>query len=258
MSTILFPSPIFGPVRSRRLGISLGINLLPADGKICSFDCIYCECGRNAGHHAREHMPTRALVAEMLESALNDMTKQGELPDAITFAGNGEPTGHPDFAEIMSDTIVLRNRYAPNCKVTVLTNATHLDRPSVIVGLEQADLVLMKLDTVNRDYIELVDRPNARYDVESMIKRMSAFKGHCGIQTMFLRGQFQGQTVDNTSENYVAPWLEALRRIKPELVTIYTIDRETPEKGLRKADPEVLNTIAERVRSLGFRTTVSY
>lgn len=258
MSTILFPSPVFGPVRSRRLGLSLGINLLPADGKICSFDCIYCECGRNADHRAHDRMPSRELVRSALEEKLRAMKAEGDLPDVITFAGNGEPTGHPAFRQIMFDVAALRDRYAPGCGITVLTNAFHMNRPEVVEALGRADLVLMKLDTVNEDFIRAVDRPNAKYDVGEIVRRIAAFDGHRAVQTMFLTGTFEGRSVDNTSDAFVDPWLEALKKIRPELVTIYTIDRETPEKGLKKAAPDVLDAIADRVRALGFTCTVSY
>lgn len=258
MSTILFPSPVFGPVHSRRFGTSLGINLLPADGKICSFDCIYCECGRNAAHRAHERMPMREAVRAALEAQLQKMKTEGKLPDVITFAGNGEPTGHPDFEGIMADVVELRNRYAERCGIVVLTNAVHLDRPDVCRALLHCDRVLMKLDTVDPAYIDTVNRPNAKYDVEETVRRIAAFDGHRAVQTMFLTGTFEGRSVDNTSGAYVEPWLKALERIRPELVTIYTIDRETPEKGLRKAPPAVLDAIAERVRALGLNCTVSY
>ena len=258
MSTILFPSPIFGPVHSRRLGLSLGINLLPLDGKICSFDCIYCECGRNAGHTPHLHMPTRSEVREALEAKLSDMAAEKRLPDNITFAGNGEPTSHPDFLGIVEDTAALRSRYAPKARISVLTNATHILKPNVFKALTLVENPLLKLDTVDLDYIRFVDRPTSRYDLPALIEQMKAFKGHCMIQTMFLEGTHEGRSVSNTSERYVGPWLETIQAIAPKLVTIYTIDRETPDHDLRKAKPETLDAIAERVRSAGIETTVSY
>ena len=227
MSTILFPSPIFGPVHSRRLGISLGINLLPADGKICSFDCIYCECGLNGSHRPHLRMPSRALVRSELEGKLAEMAAAGQKPDAITFAGNGEPTGHPEFAQIVDDVIKLDN-------------------------------ALLKLDTVNLKYIELVNRPQGRYDLERLVEKMKAFEGNCMIQTMFMKGSWEGKSVDNTSERFVGPWLAAVKAIRPKLVTIYTIDRETPDKSLEKATHEELDRIAARLREAGLECTVSY
>ena len=219
MSTIIYPSPIFGPVHSRRLGISLGINLLPADGKVCSFDCIYCECG---------------------------------------FAGNGEPTCHPHFAEIIDDTIRLRDQYCPKAKVSVLSNSTMIHRQQVHNALMKVDNNILKLDTVDPIYINKVDHPNGTYDVAQIIDRLKAFNGHVIIQTMFMRGEAAGESVDNTGEEYVGPWLEAVKEIKPQQVMIYTIDRETPTMGLQKATHEQLDEIRDRVIAAGIPCSASY
>ena len=258
MSTIIYPSPIFGPVHSRRLGISLGINLLPADGKVCSFDCIYCECGFNEDHRPTLPMPTRELVAERLEAKLKEMNTEGQLPDVLTFAGNGEPTCHPHFAEIIEDTIQLRNHYCPKAKVSVLSNSTMIHRQQVHDALIRVDNNILKLDTVDPIYINKVDHPQGTYDVEKIIERLKAFNGHVIIQTMFMRGTCKGESVDNTSEAYVAPWLEAVKDIKPQQVMIYTIDRETPTQGLLKATHEQLDAIRDRVIAAGIPCTASY
>lgn len=258
MSTIIYPSPIFGPVHSRRLGISLGINLMPADGKLCSFDCIYCECGFNADHRPTLPIPTREEVADKLEQTLLRMTANGQLPDVLTFAGNGEPTGHPHFAEIIGDTIRLRNQYCPKAKVCVLSNSTMLHRQQVHDALMMVDDNILKLDTVSPQYIQKVDRPNAQYDVKDIIERMKAFNGHIIIQTMFMCGQYQGESVDNTTEAYVAPWLETVKQIKPQQVMVYTIDRETPAQGLKKASREKLDAIRDRVIAAGIPCSASY
>ena len=220
MSTIIYPSPIFGPVHSRRLGISLGINLLPADGKVCSFDCIYCECGFNEG--------------------------------------NGEPTCHPHFAEIIADTIRLRNQYCPKAKVSVLSNSTMIHRQQVHDALMQVDNNILKLDTVDPTYINKVDHPNGTYDVNLIIDRLKAFHGHVIIQTMFMRGECKGESVDNTGDEYVNPWLEAVKAIAPQQVMIYTIDRETPTQGLLKATHEQLDQIRDRVIAAGIPCSASY
>ena len=258
MSTIIYPSPIFGPVHSRRLGISLGINLLPADGKVCSFDCIYCECGFNEDHRPSLPMPTRELVAERLEAKLKEMNTEGQLPDVLTFAGNGEPTCHPHFAEIIEDTIQLRNHYCPKAKVSVLSNSTMIHRQQVHDALIRVDNNILKLDTVDPIYINKVDHPQGTYDVEKIIERLKAFNGHVIIQTMFMRGTCKGESVDNTGEAYVAPWLEAVKDIKPQQVMIYTIDRETPTQGLLKATHEQLDAIRDRVIAAGIPCTASY
>ena len=258
MRTTIYPSPIFGPVHSRRLGISLGINLLPADGKVCSFDCIYCECGFNEDHRPSLPLPTREEVAQKLEAKLQQMVSDGQLPDVLTFAGNGEPTCHPHFAEIIADTIRLRNQYCPKAKVSVLSNSTMIHRPQVHDALMQVDNNILKLDTVDPAYINKVDHPNGTYDVHLIIDRLKAFQGHVIIQTMFMRGECKGESVDNTGDAYVNPWLEAVKAIAPQQVMIYTIDRETPTQGLLKATHEQLDQIRDRVIAAGIPCTASY
>ena len=258
MSTVIYPSPIFGPVHSRRLGISLGINLQPADGKVCSFDCIYCECGFNSDHRPALPRPTRQEVADALEQKLQSMVAEGDLPDVLTFAGNGEPTGHPDFAAIIDDTIRLRNQYCPLAKVSVLSNSTFIHRDAVREALLRVDNNILKLDTIHPDYIQRVDRPAANYDVARIISDMKRFKGHLIIQTMFMKGTFNGESVDNTTEAYVGPWLEAVKAIGPKEVMIYTIDRDTPAHLLAKATPDELNAIRDRVIATGIPCMASY
>lgn len=256
--TILYPSPIFGPVHSRRLGVSLGINLMPEDGKLCSFDCLYCECGLNT---QRPHLPrpTREEVRSALERVLVTRNEKGEPLDVLTFAGNGEPTLHPDFPGIISDTISLRDRYFPEAKVSVLSNATAAHRPAVREALMRVDNNIQKLDTVDMDYIRLVDCPAPGYDVEKVVEALCAFNGHVIIQTMFMAGRLaDGTSVDNTSERFLQPWIAALHRIKPAQVMIYTIDRETPTAGLEKASRETLDAIGERLKGEGFSVSVSY
>lgn len=266
MSTIIYPSPIFGPVHSRRLGISLGINLLPADGKVCSFNCIYCECGFNEDHRPSLPLPTIEEVVMRLEQKLQEMEATGQLPDVLTFAGNGEPTSHPHFAEIIDHTIRLRDRYCPKAKVSVLSNSTMIHRPEVHDALMKVDNNILKLDTVDPTYIQRVDRPNSTYDVHHVIECMSAFHGHLIIQTMFMRGTCTDRlhpsdsvfSVDNTGEEYVMPWLETVKAIRPQQVMVYTIDRETPALGLEKASREQLDAIRDRVIAAGIPCTASY
>lgn len=258
MSTIIYPAPIFGPVHSRRLGVSLGINLMPADGKVCTFDCVYCECGFNADFRPRQRRPTREEVREALEARLQDMQANGPAPDVLTFAGNGEPTAHPHFSEIIDDTLALRDRYFPKAKVSVLSNSTMLFRPEVVEALKRIDNNILKLDTVDPEYIRRVDRPTGAYDVNDIISRMKAFEGQLIIQTMFMKGTHDGLSVDNTTDRYVLPWLDAVRDIAPRQVMIYTIDRETPDRNLEKATPEELDRIAALVREAGMEVSVSY
>ena len=258
MSTILFPAPIFGPVHSRRLGVSLGVNLMPADGKLCSFDCVYCECGFNKPSHSGSKRPSRVQVKTDLEKQLQKMVEEGRLPDVITFAGNGEPTLHPDFAGIIDDTIALRDRYCPQAKVSVLSNATMAFKPDVRDALLKVDNNILKLDTVDPDFIQLVDRPVGKFDVNKIIDDLAAFHGKVIVQTMFLKGKYQGRDVDNTGDYYVTPWLKALEKIKPEAVMVYTIDRETPAHELLKATPAELDAIVARIKALGIDASASY
>lgn len=258
MSTVIYPSPIFGPVHSRRLGVSLGINLLPADGKFCTFDCIYCECGYNADHRAHQKLPTREEVREALETRLIDMKLNGPQPDVLTFAGNGEPTAHPQFASIIDDTLALRNQYFPQAKVSVLSNSTFIHKPEVFEALGKIDNNILKLDTINENYIQEVDRPTGHYKVEKIIECMKAFQGKLIIQTLFMKGIHEGKSVDNTSDEYVLPWLEKVKEIAPQQVMIYTIDRETPSPYLQKATHEELDGIAEKIKQAGILVSVSY
>lgn len=254
MSTIIYPSPIFGPVHSRRLGISLGINLLPGDGKWCSFDCLYCECGLNSERRATQPLPTRQQVAEALEQKLLQMHNEGVHPDVLTFAGNGEPTLHPHFPDIVDDVRRLRDQLCPEARISVLSNSTQVHRPEVRQALMRTDNPIMKLDTVCPEYIRLVDRPQGHYDVEAIITHLTEMSPKVIIQTMFMGGE----GVDDTADKYVGPWLEAVKRIAPRQVMIYTIDRETPVQGLLKATPERLDQIARQVRDAGLDCTVSY
>lgn len=258
MSTVIYPSPIFGPIHSRRLGVSLGVNLLPTDGKICTFDCIYCECGYNKDHRPSKGLPTRNDVAKALEEKLLEMTANGPKPDVITFAGNGEPTIHPHFAEIIDDTIALRDKYFPNAKVSVLSNSTMIHKKEVHDALMKVDNNILKLDTVDPAYINSTDRPSGPYNVEKIIDGMKSFNGHVVIQTMFMKGTADGKDINNTGEEYVGPWIKAIKEIGPEEVMIYTIDRETPTNTLKKASPEELNSIRDRVMAEGIRCMASY
>ena len=258
MSCIIYPSPIFGPIYSRRLGISLGINLLPEGGKVCSFDCLYCECGFNKDHRSNTKLPSREKVKTELETRLHQLDSEGIKLDVLTFAGNGEPTSHPQFAEIIDDVIELRNAYCPSAKISVLSNSTFIIRPQVFNALLKVDNNILKLDTVDVNFIRLVDRPNSGYSLDRIIETLIAFKGHLTIQTMFLKGIFDGIELNNTTDQYVNPWLEVLEKIQPQSVMIYTIDRETPVKSLQKATKEELNQIRDKLIAKGFQVQVAY
>jgi wyosine [tRNA(Phe)-imidazoG37] synthetase (radical SAM superfamily) len=232
---------------------------MPADGKICTFDCIYCECGLNKDFRPKTRRPTREEVACALEQRLISMRDtEGCVPDVLTFAGNGEPTVHPDFPAIIDDTIRLRDIYCPQAKVSVLSNATRAHLPEVKAALMKVDNNILKLDTVDAAYIDLVDQPVGEYDVDRIVETMRQYRGKCIVQTMFMKGEYNGKNVDNTDEKYVGPWLEALKEIVPQQVMIYTIDRETPLSSLSKATPDELDAIAKRIEALGLAVSVSY
>ena len=256
---LLFDKIIYGPVHSRRLGVSLGVNLFPSDGKLCTFNCVYCECGFNEDRRPHQKMPRREEVREQLTKKLDDMRAEGLVPDVITFAGNGEPTIHPDFAGIIDDTIAIRNQHCPSAKIAVLSNSTMLDREDVFQALCKIEDNIMKLDSVLDTRIRQIDNPNQPgFCFEKLLKNLCRFEGKLIIQTMFLRGERDGISLDNTTEEEIAGWIDALKQIRPRQVMIYTIDRETPLKSLRKVSPEDLDAIAERARREGFDVTVSY
>ncbi|NDP19528.1 MAG: radical SAM protein [Paludibacter sp.] len=254
---ILFNQLIFGPIHSRRLGLSLGVNLLPVDAKICTFDCIYCECGFNTTMQ-ESPIPTREQVSEALEAKLKEMVKEGQMPDVITFAGNGEPTLHKDFEGIIDDTMLLRNQYCPTAKVSVLSNSTQIHKLSVFRALNKIDNNILKFDTAINRTLQLLDRPTSKkYTVEWFIEQLKKFEGHLIIQTMFLRGNYKNEIIDNTTENELNAWLDALEIIRPQQVMIYTLDRETPVQNLQKISQEELKAIAEKTRTRGFVVSVA-
>lgn len=258
MSTFLFDRIVFGPVHSRRLGVSLGVNLLPPDGKLCSFNCIYCECGLNEERRTRTKLPARSEVKEALAGKLRAMQEAATAPDVITFAGNGEPTLHPEFAEIIDDTVALRDRYFPQTKIAVLSNATRIDREDVFRALLRVDDNILKLDSVSDSRIRQLDQPNAgTFTFGKLLADLKRFEGKLIIQTMFLKGESDGCPVNNMTEPEITGWLDALKEIRPRRVMIYTLDRDTPVKGLLKASPEEMEAIAERARREGFDVTVS-
>ena len=258
MSTILFHEIVFGPIHSRRLGSSLGVNLLPYDGKLCSFDCIYCECGYNENFRTKTKLPSRENVKAALENKLVQLQNENTPIDVITFAGNGEPTLHPQFAEIIDDTIELRNKYYPNTKISVLSNAMHAGKEKVFNALKKVDNNILKLDSAILDTVRLIDRPNSpEYSIEKQIALFKRFDGDFIMQTMFVRGSHNGKIVDNTTEEEVSAWLEAVRDTNPREVMIYTIDRETPEKNLEKVSVEDLKRVGERVKALGIKVNIA-
>ena len=256
MSTALYDRVIFGPIHSRRLGLSLGVNLLPLDHKLCSFDCIYCECGWGEKKE-KVRFNDRETVRRELERKLTEMVEAGTPPDVITFAGNGEPTLHPDFGEIIEDTIALRDRITPRAKVSVLSNATQIGRERVRAALLRVDNNILKLDSAFDRTVRLVDRPRGNYSVAEKVEKRKMFEGQLIGQNKFLRGEFEGKIVDNTTEEEVSAWLALIREIAPRQVMVYTIDRSTPAENLQKVTVEELKAIAARVEALGITCSVA-
>jgi wyosine [tRNA(Phe)-imidazoG37] synthetase (radical SAM superfamily) len=259
MSTFLFDKIIFGPVKSRRLGVSLGINLLPATGKVCNFNCIYCECGWTQKTDIKgEKLPTRKEVYEALEKKLASMKEKQQAPDVITYAGNGEPTLHPEFPGIIEDSIVLRNKYFPNAKIAVLSNSTAIKKPEIKKALLKVDSNILKLDSAFDLTVKIHNQPRVNIKVEELIRDLEDFRGELIVQTLFLRGKFNGKNIDNTTPEEIDAWLKAINKIKPAEVMIYTISRDTPVGGQLKKVPLVeLNHIAALVNKLGIKTQVS-
>lgn len=255
--TSLYDNIIFGPIRSRRLGLSLGVNLLPIESKLCSFDCIYCECGWNADHPGKRRFNAREDVYKMLDETLAKMVGEGTPPDVITFAGNGEPTMHPDFESIIDDTIALRDKHCPNAKVSVLSNATQIHRDDVRRALLRVDNNILKLDSAFDDTVQLVNKPQGAYTVARTVELLKAFEGEFILQTMFLRGEYLGKRVDNTTEEEVTAWLKLVEEMHPKRVMVYSLDRDTPCPTLEKVEKEGLQRIAERVVALGIECSVA-
>lgn len=248
MQTVLFHQTIFGPIHSRRLGASLGVNLSPLDGKVCTFDCLYCEAGYNAQGPGTSGLPSRAQVRALLEQKLADMKQQGQTLDVITFSGNGEPTAHPHFAGIIDDVIALRDAYFPQVKISVLTNSTQIFKPEVAEALKKVDNNILKLDSAIESTMRALDRPTSpSFTVERVVEGLRQFAGTGIIQTMLTRGEHDGHAIDNTTEAELDALIEAYRKIAPREVMIYSIDRRTPEQSLEQVPRAELEQAAARI-----------
>ncbi len=259
MATFLFNEIIFGPVKSRRLGVSLGINLLPPDRKICNFNCIYCECGWTLKENKGDiRLPSREDVFRALELKLSSMKEKNQTPDVITFAGNGEPTLHPGFPDIIDDTISLRNKYFPEAEIAVLSNSTAIGNPRIREALMKIDSNILKLDSALDPTIKIHNQPEGNIKPEELISQLRQFNGKLIIQTLFLRGTFNGRKIDNTTDEEIEAWIKAIDIIRPSEVMIYTISRDTPEGGdLKKIPVSELRKIASLVNKLGIKSQVS-
>ena len=251
---MLFDSIVYGPIRSRRLGVSLGVNLMPTTAKLCTFDCVYCECGWNQPV-SHPQLPTREQVRAALESQLLTLDVQ---PDVITFSGNGEPTLHPDFLGIIQDTCALRDQYCPNAKVSVLSNSTQLGRKDVVEALLLCDNRILKLDSAIDTTMQLIDKPvNQHLTVAQIVQWLSLFEGNFTLQTCFLRGEYEGRVIDNTTREELDAWYQAVNILHPKQVMIYVIDRATPLQTLSKVPAAEMEAIAAPLREKGIDVIVS-
>ncbi|MBO5553315.1 MAG: radical SAM protein [Paludibacteraceae bacterium] len=254
---MLFNQIAYGTIHSRRLGTSLGMEIMPLEHKLCTFNCVYCECGWN---EKVQHpvLPTRQEVHDALEAKLQEIKANNEPLDVITFSGNGEPTLHPEFKAIIADTCALRDRYCPEVKVSVLSNSTQLGRADVVEALRMCDKRILKLDAATDTMMRRIDKPvNEGLDVETIIRWLEQFEGDFILQTCFLRGEHNGERIDNTTEEELNAWYQAVDRLHPKQIMIYVIDRKTPEESLEKIAPETMHAIAQPLKEKGYEVIVS-
>jgi len=256
MGTFLFSEIIFGPIKSRRLGVSLGINLLPTDYKFCTFNCVYCECGWTLKADKKIKLPSREEVKNELEKVLKQYAENAKEINSITFAGNGEPTIHPQFAEVIDDTIELREKWMPQAQISVLSNASQLNKQKVTDALKKIDRNILKLDAGTEETYQRINQAQGHLKFDKIVDYLKSFDGKLIIQTLFLKGEHDGQHFDNTTPKEVNAWLKLLKEIKPQSVMLYPIDRDTPAKNLQKIDKNKLDQIASMVEQLGIKTDV--
>lgn len=259
MSTKLHTNIIFGPVKSRRLGTSLGINLTPEKRKICSFNCIYCECGFNeTSDNSQSKFSARKEVKGQLEEKFKKLIESGEFLDSITFSGNGEPTMHPDFAGVIDDVIELRDKYYPQAKISVLSNSTRITHEDIFNALNKVDNNILKLDAGTDELVRKIDQPISKsFNLVDLVKQLKRFNGNLIIQTMFLRGTYLGESVDNTTEENISQWVKIIEEIKPKQVMIYSLDRDTPAKTIEKVEKKKLEEIGKKISALGIPVQIA-
>jgi len=257
MSTFLFDKIVFGPVKSRRLGVSLGINLLPVSKKLCNFNCIYCECGWSNIHKVdKKDIPDRKTVADELEKVLRNMQKEGSRPDFITFAGNGEPIMHPAFHGIAKDTKSIRDEFFPDCKISLLSNSSLLHKKEIVDALYYIDVNILKLDTAIESTFQALNKPAHGIKLKNIIESLGGFKGQKTLQTLFIRGKNKYNNIDNTTKEEINALIDAYKTIKPDSIMVYSFERGTPTPDLEKIEVDELNKIASILKAEGFRVEV--
>ncbi|MCQ2146536.1 MAG: radical SAM protein [Bacteroidales bacterium] len=243
---------VFGPIYSRRLGSSLGINLLPQKGKLCNFDCIYCECGWNKDGRDDKVIPSAEDLRLALETKLKECKETGTPIDSITFSGDGEPTLNPQFPEIIDITLALRDEYYPNAVVSVLSNATRISRPGVFEALKKVDNPILKLDAPTDELVEKINKPAGDYRVEDVINDLKRFEGDFVLQTMFL----VSDDFDSSEPRQLAAWMDIVRDIRPREVMVYTLDREAPKAGLKKFTVDQMKELVSPLIEEGFKVQI--
>lgn len=248
----IFDSNIIGPIHSRRLGVSLGVNLLPKDGKICSFDCIYCECGWNSDGRSDTRIPSAEDLSKALDAKLRECLEQGTEIDSITFSGDGEPTLNPEFPAMVDCVTALRDRYYPQARVSVLTNATRIVRPEVLAALCKVDSPMLKIDAPTLAGVQAINRPQGEYDLESILKAMESLDGDFILQTMMLRSEL----FDSSQPEVLDGWMDIVRRVHPREVMVYTVDRPAPQKGLEKFTVEQMAAMVAPLIEEGFNIKI--
>ncbi len=257
MSGFLFEHIVFGPIKSRRLGISLGLNLLPENEKHCTFNCLYCECGLTAPKSDRcLSLPSADTIRQELGKKLKAISEKGSFIDTITFAGNGEPTIHPAFSQVMKETIELRNIYFPDANVAVLSNGSMSGFKDIREALMMADINMLKLDAGTNETFQRLNNPIIKINLQEIIDNYKKFNGNFTVQTLFTKISYKGNTIDNTHPKEVESWLKNLKILKPNLVIIYPIAREAPINGVEKISPDVLHQIGEKVKNAGLKVEV--
>jgi wyosine [tRNA(Phe)-imidazoG37] synthetase (radical SAM superfamily) len=257
MATFLFDKIIFGPVWSRRLGESLGINLLPLGKKVCNFNCIYCECGSTPSDSEQSKFPTVAEISQLLKGRLMEMKANSTPLNSITFAGNGEPTLHPEFDRIIDEVITIRDNLFPDVKIAVLSNATQIHQDQVFNSLLKIDLNILKLDSAVEETLKLINCPKGNFKLAEILKSLSRFKGKIIIQTMFLKGHCNGKYINNSTKEEVNAWTQAIEAVNPESVMLYSLARDTAQNNLERIGEAELKSIASLLEAKGIKTQVT-
>lgn len=248
---ILFDTIVFGPVKSRRFGRSLGVNLLPLGNKVCNFNCVYCECGWTDLNPSQIRYFTQEDILNAVEQAFAGLQNKTSEIDCITFAGNGEPTMHPQFREIMQAVKILRDRHLPGKKLVVLSNGALLNTKKVVEGLMAADLRVIKLDAGTESMFRKLNKPLSSRSLDWYIEKLKGLRGNLILQTIFIEGEHEGQSLDNSSPEELEAWLLAVKAIAPQSVMLYSLDRSAPAPGVRALPKSKLDEICRKVEDLG-------